>query len=149
MGVIFEDGSISLRQKNFHRQQTAQLKAFFNSHSTQDPISSSRYLNTEYAMDETKNVLLPQAFNCNWHNFHCCCVIQSAVLPHLCIINEIPPYTLSTHLYMQRAWPNTSPYGLVNAVCCSTISSNFEIINIFNVFFIWNVCHFQIKSYCL
>ena len=61
-------------------------------------ISSCCYLNKDYAVQETKHMLLPQAFNWNWRNFHCCCVIQSAVLPTCALLMKCPSYYVNSDL---------------------------------------------------
>ena len=37
-------------------------------------------------------MLLPQVFNCNWHNFHWDCIIQSTVLPPCALFMKWPTY---------------------------------------------------------
>ena len=49
-------------------------------------------------------MLLPQVFNCNWHNFHWDCFIHSAVLPPCALFMKWPMYfsTLLRDVFNER-----------------------------------------------
>jgi len=42
------------------------------------------------------HVLLPQVFNCNWHNLHWDCIIHPAVLPPCAFFMKRPMYNIIT-----------------------------------------------------